>query len=63
MFKKNLQKYGLNTIAYCEDPTSSGDMISLFTNYPKFLVEEVKKQTLMYTIVDTMSTTSRTIQK
>ena len=44
MVKKYLQKHGLDTITYCEDPTSSGDMISLFTDYPKFWVEEVKKQ-------------------
>ena len=44
MLKKHLQKHGLNNIAYCEDPTSSGDMISQFTDYPKVLVEEVKKQ-------------------
>ena len=48
MFKKHLPKYKLDTIAYYKDPTDSTMMISLFTNYPKFSVKEVKKQNLTY---------------
>ena len=44
IFKKHLQKHGLDTIVYCDDPKSLGNMISLYTNHPKFLIEEVKKQ-------------------
>ena len=50
MFKKHLQKHGLDTIAYCKNPTNSTMMISLFTNYPKFSVKEVQKQNCKYNL-------------
>ena len=48
MFEKHLQKYGLDTIAYREDPTKRGTMISLFSEYPKLTAEEVKIQNIIY---------------
>ena len=44
MFDKYLQKHWLDTIAYCEGPTSIGSMILLSADYSKLMVEEVKKQ-------------------
>ena len=47
LFEKHLQKHGLDSVSYQCSPTNQMNMMSLFTNYLKFLVEDIKKQNLV----------------
>ena len=45
------ERHGLDTIAYRRDPAATppaGEMLSVFTNYPKFSMEEIKLQNEIY---------------
>ena len=44
LFEKHLQKHGLDSVAYRRCPTGNREMMSLFTNYPKFSLEGIKDQ-------------------
>ena len=48
LFEKHLQKHGLDSVAYHRCPTGNRNMMSLFTNYPKFLVKDIKKQNITF---------------
>ena len=48
LFEKHLQKHGLDSVAYWRCPTNQMNMMSLFTNYPKFLAEDIKKQNIVF---------------